>query len=250
MEADCRRWLRTLERGNSVTDSPAAARPAPGNRALPWRAGLTVQLILLAAQFVLGMAVNLYVRIPAVHPGSVRPGSDYFSGLARAVPWALASGPQPLRLHVMLGLLTLAVAIVVVAVALWTGGRGRAAAAWAGLAFVIGAGFNGGSFLIFGSGDSLASLLMACLFLLAVLVYGVALLLDVRGGGGSGPVTAGVVPAGWQSGADSPVPVPEAPAEAGTDGERHARGSAPRPSPPVGERGARKALPPGGGPEA
>jgi hypothetical protein len=226
-----------------VTDSPDAARPAPGDRARLWRAGLTVQLILLAAQFVLGMTVNLYVRIPAVHPGSVRPGSDYFSGLARAVPWALASGPLPLRLHVMLGLVTLAVAIVVVVAALWAGGRGRAVAAWTGLAFVIGAGFNGGSFLIFGSGDSLASLLMACLFLLAVLVYTVALLQDVRGGG---PAADGLT-AGRQSDADSSVSVPEAPAEAGTDREPHAGGSSRPPSSPVGERRSRKALPPGGG---
>ena len=196
-------------------DQPAAALPVPGRRALPWRAALVGQLILLAAQFALGMAVNLFTRVPAVHPGSVRPGSDYFTSLARALSWAMTGGDMLLRVHVIAGLLAVAAGLVLVAAAMWAGGRRRAVAAWSGLAFVVGAGFNGGSFLIFGDGDKLASFLMASLFLLAVVVYGVALLLEVRS---SGVVAADGVPAGWRAEADTAAVVPEAPGESGGGG--------------------------------
>ena len=193
-------------------DQPAAAVPPPGRRTLPWRAALAGQLILLAAQFVLGMAVNLFARVPAVHPGSVRPGSDYFTSLARAVSWALTGGDVLLRLHVIAGLLAVAAGVVLVPAGMWAGGRRRAVAAWSGLAFVVGAGFNGGSFLIFGDGDKLASFLMASLFLLAVMVYAVALLLEMREAGGE---PAGGVAADWPSAVTTAAVVPEAPGESG-----------------------------------
>ncbi len=195
-------------------DQPAAAESESGRRALPWRAALAGQLILLAAQFALGMAVNLFTHVPAVHPGSVRPGSDYFTSLARAVSWALTGGGALLRVHVIAGLLAVAAGLVLVLAAMWAGGRRRAVAAWSGLAFVVGAGFNGGSFLIFGDGDKLASFLMASLFLLAVVVYAVALLLEMRTGG----VAADGVPAGWPSEVDTAAVVPEAPGDSGGAG--------------------------------
>lgn len=197
-------------------DQLDAAGPAPGARALPWRACLAGQLAVLAAQFVLGMAVNLFARVPAVHPGSVRAGSDYFTSLARAVSWAVTSGGVLLRLHVIAGLLTVAAGLVLVPAAMWAGGRRRAVAAWSGLAFVVGAGFNGGSFLIFGDGDKLASFLMASLFLLAVVVYGVALLLERRG---SGPAGEDDGPPPWrETEEDTAAVVAEAPADSGDAG--------------------------------
>ena len=198
-----------------MTDNqPAAAGPAPGGRALPWRAALAGQLILLAAQFVLGMAVNLFARIPAAHPGSVRPGSDYFTSLARAVSWALTGGQVLLRLHVIAGLLAVVAGLVLVPAAMWAGGRRRVVAAWSGLAFVVGAGFNGGSFLIFGDGDRLASFLMASLFLLAVVVYAVALLLEPR----TVVAAADSVPAGWPSDVDTAAVVPKTPGDSSEGG--------------------------------
>ncbi len=196
-------------------DQLDAAGPAPGARALPWRACLAGQLVVLAAQFVLGMAVNLFARVPAVHPGSVQAGSDYFTSLARAVSWAVTGGGVLLRLHVLAGLLTVVAGLVLVPAAMWAGGRRRSVAAWSGLAFVVGAGFNGGSFLIFGDGDKLASFLMASLFLLAVVVYAVALLLEMRSSGGT---AADDVPAGWPSEVDTAAVVPEAPGDAGGGG--------------------------------
>src|SRR5215469_6210335 len=46
-----------------------------------------ILLILLAAQFLVGMLVNLFVQVPAVHPGTNAP--EYFSGVAQGVAWAL-----------------------------------------------------------------------------------------------------------------------------------------------------------------
>jgi len=193
-----------------VTDQPSAAGPEPGARTLPWRASLTGQLILLAAQFVLGTAVNLFAHVPAVHPGSVRPGNDYFTSLARALAWSMTGGGALLRLHVIAGLLAVALGIAVTIAATWAGGRWRAVAAWTGLAFVLGAGFNGGSFLIFGSGDSLASFLMAMLFLVAVVIYGVALLLEVRTGGAAEDGW----PDNWAADVDTTAVAPDGPPDA------------------------------------
>jgi hypothetical protein len=40
-------------------------------------------LVMLIAQFLLGMAVNLFVKIPTDHPGYNPP--EYFSGAAQSV---------------------------------------------------------------------------------------------------------------------------------------------------------------------
>jgi hypothetical protein len=67
--------------------------------------GLTVViLVLLAAQFLLGMAVNLFVTIPTHHPGANPP--EYFSGVFQSVSWAVTSSSSPLwlLLHASLGL--------------------------------------------------------------------------------------------------------------------------------------------------
>lgn len=163
-----------------MTHRPVTAGRDAGAAARLWRAGLTVQLILLAAEFVAGMAGNLYARLPAVHPGSVRAGTDYFTDLGRAERWVTASGPPVLQVHVLLSLLIGVMAIVLLVIGARAGGRGRAFVAWAGLVVIVGAGFNGGSFLIFGDGDSLASFAMALLFLLAVVSYAAGLVGELR----------------------------------------------------------------------
>src|SRR5436190_66735 len=60
-------------------------------------------LILLAAQFLIGMIVNLYVQVPTVHPGANAP--EYFSGVAQGVFWAAFNAQWQLLIHVVLGLL-------------------------------------------------------------------------------------------------------------------------------------------------
>ena len=46
------------------------------------RPGFLAALLMLMIQFLLGMAVNLFVTIPTDHPGA-RP-SEYFSGVAQS----------------------------------------------------------------------------------------------------------------------------------------------------------------------
>jgi len=46
--------------------------------------------------------VNLYVTVPAHHPGA-NP-ADYFTGSARSVGWSVSEGPVWLAVHASLGL--------------------------------------------------------------------------------------------------------------------------------------------------
>ncbi len=66
-------------------------------------------LVFLVAQFVLGIAVNLFVKIPLDHPGANPP--EYFSGVAESVTWSLLHGHILLILHAALGLILLAFSI-------------------------------------------------------------------------------------------------------------------------------------------
>ncbi|MCL4542016.1 MAG: hypothetical protein M1396_06745 [Chloroflexi bacterium] len=60
-------------------------------------------LISLLAQFLLGMVANLWVVIPARHPGTH--AANYFLGLLQGIPWALASSNLFLRLHIAVGVM-------------------------------------------------------------------------------------------------------------------------------------------------
>ena len=126
---------------------------------------------LLLAQFLIGMLVNLYVRIPQVHPGSK--GSDYFLRLLQGVPWAVIHGQLPLQVHAALGLLLVVGALVMVVLAVISHRRAWVIASILGAMGVIGAGFNGGSFLIYG--HDFSSMLMALGFAVAMGSYAVGL---------------------------------------------------------------------------
>jgi hypothetical protein len=148
---------------------PAAVTPV-GRREAHYLA--RAMFLALVLQFLLGMAVNLAVTVPAVHPGTA--GADYFSRSLASVVWALASGAALLRVHVILGILIglMAIRILILAPRLRRGG-----AVWAaviGLVGVIGAGFNGASFLDFGYDFS--SFLMSCGFAVALTAYGLGFL--------------------------------------------------------------------------
>jgi hypothetical protein len=133
-------------------------------------------IVLVLAQAGIGMAVNLYVTVPPGHPGA-RPG-DYFSGSLDSVVWAIGHGAAPLAIHAALGL-ALVVVVIGAAVHGLRSGR-RAAGAWTVLGglLVIGAGFNGASFLDFG--DDISSLIMALLAFGAIACYATALFLAGR----------------------------------------------------------------------
>ena len=129
--------------------------------------------MLLLAQAGFGIAVNLYITVPTHHPGA-RP-SNYLTGSFHSLAWAIGHGPATLAVHALLGLV-LVVVVVLTAVRALRSGR-RAVGGWSllGGLCVIGAGFNGASFLDFGHDTS--SLIMALLALTAVGCYATALAL-------------------------------------------------------------------------
>ena len=130
-------------------------------------------ILLVLVQAALGMVVNLYVTVPAHHPGAH--AANYIAGSLHSVAWAIAHGAPTLAVHATLGL-ALVVFVVGGAVAALRSGR-RAIAGSSVLAglFVIGAGFNGASFLDFA--HNISSLIMALLTLAAIGCYATALML-------------------------------------------------------------------------
>jgi len=149
----------------------------PGTDALR-RMTLTAA-VLVVIQVAVGTIVNLYVTVPAHHPGA-HP-ANYFSGSFRSVAWAIGSGAVSLAVHGALGLAVIlfAITVAVRAVMLRTG-RVAVSAVLAAM-LTIGAGFNGASFLDF-PGQNISSLIMALLALGALCCYLLALyMLPPRG---------------------------------------------------------------------
>ena len=177
-----RRWAIAEASSGEPAATKAAAAPVPGavrarrdrrNRAARgWAFGL---LIALHVQFGLGMYVNLFAKIPLNHPG--HGANDFFAGSYHSVAWAETSPHAPLILafHAGLGLLLVLGSLWLAVLAI----RGRRAGfVWAavlGALFILGAGFNGASFLNYN--EDANSYVMALLFALAVLCYIVLLAL-------------------------------------------------------------------------
>src|SRR5215471_12504152 len=138
------------------------------------RTASAAMVVLLLAQFLLGMAVNLFVKIPRNHPGA-RP-SEYFSGAPQSVVWALSAGPFWLILHASLGLLLLLAAAALLALAIASRWRGPIIAAVVGLLAVLAAGFNGASFLNYD--EDVSSMIMSAAFAVAAAPYALGLLTD------------------------------------------------------------------------
>lgn len=134
---------------------------------------LLAAILLVLLQAGLGMVVNLYLAVPAHHPGA-HP-ANYFAGSLHSVAWAISHGAATLVVHTTLGL-ALTVFVVGTAVHALRSGR-RAIGGWSilGGLFVIGAGFNGASFLDFAHNTN--SLIMALLALAAIGCYATALML-------------------------------------------------------------------------
>jgi hypothetical protein len=131
----------------------------------------------LMVQFFLGMVTNLYVTIPTHHPGAN--AQNYFAGMAGSIGWAISAGSSLwLAAHAALGILLVLAGIEGIVFA----ARSRSALwIWSmilGASFIIGAAFNGASFLIFGKQYS--SLVMAGLFALALSSYVLGIYLDGR----------------------------------------------------------------------
>ena len=132
-------------------------------------------LVTLFVQFVVGMAVNLFVHITRNHPGANPP--EYFSGVAQSVTWAVTQGPLLLILHAVLGLILVAGSISFAVQAVRSGPRSLAIVAVVGAVAVLAAGFNGGSFLNYN--EDFSSMIMAVFFAIAVGAYVWALSITV-----------------------------------------------------------------------
>jgi len=177
-----RSWAIAAASGSEPAAATDDAAPVPRavrarrdrrNRAARgWAFGLLVALLV---QFGLGMYVNLFATIPLNHPG--HGANDFFAGSYHSVAWAETSPHAPLILafHAGLGLLLVLGSLWLAVLAI----RGRRAGfVWAavlGALFILGAGFNGASFLNYNKDAN--SYVMALLFAAAVLCYIVLLAL-------------------------------------------------------------------------
>jgi hypothetical protein len=146
-----------------TASSDLAVRAIPG--VLSPIAGIT--LLLLAAQFLIGMVVNLYVQIPSIHPAAE--AANFFLGVVQGVVWALGHGTWALVIHVILGLLLVLASFLLIGLSIAARQRGWIILSLTGWIGIVGAGFNGASFLNYG--HDFSSLLMSIGFLVAAISY-------------------------------------------------------------------------------
>jgi hypothetical protein len=131
---------------------------------------------LLLIQYLLGMVVNVYVVLPDRHPGAG--AGDYFSGAAAGLAWVVADGPAWAAAHAAFGMALAALALAAVLLSWRRGGTGARVASVLGALAIIGAGFNGVSFVNYG--HAFSSLIMAGLWALALACYLTGALLAYR----------------------------------------------------------------------
>jgi hypothetical protein len=131
---------------------------------------------LLIVQYLLGMVVNVYVVLPGRHPGAS--AGDYFSGAAAGLAWVVADGPAWAAAHAAFGMALAAAAFAAAALAWRRGGTGGRAASIIGALAIVGAGFNGASFVNYG--HAFSSMIMAALWALALACYLAGAILALR----------------------------------------------------------------------
>lgn len=145
-----------------------------------------VTLVLLGLQFVAGMILNLFVRLPSSHPGTT--GGDYFARSWASLLWALSGGGGwPLVVHA-----SLAVVLFLVTLALFVRSLVRRERGWrwgCGIAwfFTLGALFNGLSFADYD--EDFSSMIMASCWLVVVTALVVLLARGARRAGTNGART-------------------------------------------------------------
>ena|ERR1700730_148369 len=128
-----------------------------------------ITLLLLVVQYLLGMVANLFIKVPGVHPGAQAP--EYFSGVVQGVAWALVHSQLGLLLHVVVGLLLGIASFIMLGLAIASRRRAWIATSILGWIGIMGAGFNGASFLNYG--HDFSSLLMSIGFILALVSYAI-----------------------------------------------------------------------------
>lgn len=149
---------RTISPVSTTKTTPTVLRPLAA-----------ITLLFLAVQFLIGMLVNLFVTVPAVHPGAN--AANYFLGVIQGVIWSLTQGTLYLLLHAAVGLLLFLLSLILVGLAIAARRRAWIITSIPGLIGIVGAGFNGASFMNYG--HNFSSLLMSVGFLLAVISYAI-----------------------------------------------------------------------------
>ena len=166
--------------------SPAGHAAHRGRTGADYRARLTrlaiILCLLLIVQFFVGMITNLFVTIPGNHPGAG--DGDFFSGAAHSVAWAVSSGPFWLAVHAALGLALAVASIAFIVSAVRAGDRVWIWLSVIGCLLLIGAGFNGASFLVYNRDSS--SLIMSGLFALTMIAYLTGIYIAARRGAANG----------------------------------------------------------------
>jgi hypothetical protein len=123
--------------------------------------------VLLLIQYLLGMVVNVFVVLPGRHPGAG--ASNYFTGAASGLAWVIADGPGWAAAHAAFGMALAAAALASIALARRQDGRLVLTLSVLGALAIVGAGFNGASFLDYG--HAFSSMIMAGLWALALACY-------------------------------------------------------------------------------
>ncbi len=163
--------------GPAISARPRRRSPRPGmlvvNLAACW---------LLLVQYLLGMVANLYATLPGRHPGSG--ARNYLTGVTSGLAWVIPHGPGWIAAHAALGLALVVAAFAVLARTWKRGGRLATGLAALGAAAILGAGFNGASFLNYG--HDFSSMIMAGLWALALACYLTGLHLGARDPGAAG----------------------------------------------------------------
>jgi hypothetical protein len=135
-----------------------------------------IACLLLIIQYLLGMVANLFVTIPAHHPGAR--AANYFAGAVDGLGWLIADGPAWAAAHAVLGMALVVAAFGSLVLSLRQASRASAAVSVLGALAILGAGFNGASFVTYGK--NINSMIMAGLWALALACYLVGLFLTAR----------------------------------------------------------------------
>jgi hypothetical protein len=159
-------------------------RPATAATTLPGEPGRAGRLLavnfaaclLLLVQYLLGMVTNLYVIIPGRHPGAG--AHDYFTGAASGLAWVITQGPAWAAAHAAFGLALVLAAFASITLTRRQGGRMAMVLSVLGALAILGAGFNGASFLNYG--HDFSSMIMAGLWALALACYLTGMFLAAR----------------------------------------------------------------------
>ncbi len=148
----------------SITATAEAAHASRTNRLA---AANFAACLLLLAQYLLGMVVNIYVVLPSHHPGAS--ASNYLSGIASGLGWLIPDGPAWAAAHAAFGLALVVAAYAAIALARGQRSRVYLVTATLGALAITGAAFNGVSFLNYG--HPFSSMIMAGLWALALGCY-------------------------------------------------------------------------------